>query len=85
MKAGWKTSEFWTSMITSILGFIALFGGHATAGSVLATGATVAYAISRGLAKQQPLVVAAPVEIVPVAVAGPPVVPLRVATPMPPK
>lgn len=91
MKPGWKTSEFWLSLLTSALGIFALLGGHgvppqvqgviATAGAVLATGSTAAYAVSRGLAKSQSLtsaLVAAPVEIVKVAV------PARAATPMPP-
>jgi len=81
VKPGWRTTEFWMSLLTSILGVVTLFGGHATAGSILATGATVAYSVSRGLAKQT--LEAAPVEITRVPV--PPMLPVRSVTPLPPK
>lgn len=54
LKSGWKTSEFWLSLLTTVAGAAGVVSGvvPGTVGSVLATVSAVGYAISRGLAKQ---------------------------------
>lgn len=65
VKSGWKTTEFWTSIATAISGVLFLAGYFTPneaneiitavekiSGSIMIIGPTIAYAISRGRAKQ---------------------------------
>jgi hypothetical protein len=76
MSKGWKTSEFWMALAGKVFGLLALFGVHpalpavvsgvvSAVGGILATGATVAYSLSRAKVKAAELT-AAPVQIVPI-------------------
>jgi hypothetical protein len=54
-KSGWKTSEFWVTVLatvggigSSIVGFI-----PASSAALVALGSTMAYALSRGIAKKK--------------------------------
>ncbi len=60
MKAGYKTTEFWTMLATSVVGLLVAFGVigpeeqeaivNAIGGAIVAI-SQAAYAVSRGLAK----------------------------------
>ena len=59
MKPGWKTSEFWLTVVIAGLGFFMASGLVADgstpiriAGMAMATLKTAAYSLSRGMAKQ---------------------------------
>lgn len=65
IKSGWKTTEFWTSISSALVGLLFIFGiftkeettgilqaTESIIGGVMMIVPTVAYAISRGKAKQ---------------------------------
>lgn len=58
MKTGWKTSEFWMSALTSVSSITLTVAGILPAKyAAIATAiSTMAYSISRGLAKQGPAI-----------------------------
>lgn len=58
MKAGWKTTEFWVSTLTSVGSLLAAFGGLLPPkyAVVAAAVSTAAYSISRGLAKKDTVI-----------------------------
>lgn len=53
LKTGWKTTEFWATFLSNAGAFMAGFAGLLTPkwAAFLITGSTIAYTISRGLAK----------------------------------
>ena len=64
MKAGWKTTEFWTSLVAQLAGLAVLTGmitpenatvygqaANTVAGSVIAAAGAIGYAYARGKAK----------------------------------
>lgn len=68
IKSGWKTTEFWTSIGTVVVGLGVLFGAFTPAeasdlmltvskvvGGLMAIVPTVGYALSRAKSKQQPV------------------------------
>ena len=67
MKPGWSTTEFWGKVVVQVIGLLLLLGvitpGQASsvpidlvAGLLAMVAPEVAYAISRGLAKRQPVI-----------------------------
>ena len=65
IKTGWKTTEFWTSLASALSGALFLAGyftpseaneviaaAEKIIGGIMVVGPTIAYAISRGRAKQ---------------------------------
>jgi len=66
MKPGWKTTEFWKSIATNIIGLLAVLGVFTPeqssdliqavgelAGAIILAISTGSYAISRGMAKKE--------------------------------
>jgi len=53
VKAGWKTTEFWMTILTSLSAMVGQFEGAVPApwGTILAAVVTAAYAIARALTK----------------------------------
>jgi len=75
-KDGWRSTEFWATLLTNVGGLLALFGVHvpiaspAVSGVVSAVGgaiaavSTVYYTVQRSRVKRAEAITAAPVEIV---------------------
>ena len=56
IKSGWKTTEFWFSVLTTIGSVGTAVAGFipASYAAIVASGTAMAYALSRGLAKREP-------------------------------
>ncbi len=50
-KPGWKTSEFWLSVLTAVGGLAATAWQHTPWGAVIAGVTSAGYSIARGIAK----------------------------------
>jgi len=52
MKPGWKTTEFWVTLVAqTVATWLVAFGQEALAGIILSAVSALGYTLSRGLAK----------------------------------